>query len=150
MSTWLKGIGRAVLMALTWAVLWAPFGVAAGMLLDPTGTMDEPWPALGAYPGFLCGVVFSIVLALAARHRRLAELSCSQAAIWGTVSGLVVIAPLFTGLLGTPNTEHALWQWRYAILGAVVLLSSISAFGSVLIARMVDKRALRSGTTNRA
>ena len=147
MSSWLKGIGRAVLMALAWAVLWAPFGVLAGMLLDPTGTMDEPWPALGAYPGFLCGVVFSIVLAVC--HRRLAELSLSQAVAWGTASSLFVIAPLFTGLLGTPNTEHALWQWRYAILGAVILLSSISAVGSVLVAGMVNKRHLSDGTANR-
>jgi hypothetical protein len=148
MSTWLKGMGRAVLMALAWALLWAPFGVLTGVLLDPTGTMDEPWPALGAYPGFLCGVVFSIVLA--ARHRRLAELSFSQAVVWGTVTSLLVIAPLFTGLLGTPNTEHTLWQWRYAILGAVILLSSISAVGSVLVAGMHNKRRLSDGTANRA
>jgi MFS family permease len=149
MNTWLKGIGRTLLIALTWAVLWAPFGVLAGLILDPTDTMEEPWPALGAYPGFLCAVVFSIVLAFAARRRRLAELSLSQVAVWGTISALLVIAPLFTGLLGTPNTEHAIWQWRYVILGTIVLLSAISAVGTVLVARMTNKRAL-SGTANRA
>jgi MFS family permease len=130
--------------------LWAPFGVLAGVILDPTGTMDEPWPALGAYPGFLCGIAFSIVLALVARRRGLAELPLSQVAVWGTISGLLVIAPLFTGLLGTPNTEHALWQWRFVILGAVILLSSISAVGSVLVARMINKKPLSGGTADRA
>jgi hypothetical protein len=40
-----------------------------------------------------------------------------------------------TGLLGTVNTEHPFWQWRFMIVGAVILLSSISAVGTVLLAR---------------
>jgi uncharacterized membrane protein YagU involved in acid resistance len=150
MSAWVKAAGRAMLLALTWAVLWAPFGVLAGLILDPTDTMEEPWPALGAYPGFLCGVVFSIVLAFVARSRNVAELSLSQVAVWGTISGLLFVAPFFTGLLGTPNTEHALWQWRYVVLGAVILLSSISAVGTVLVARMTHKRSSSATTANRA
>jgi hypothetical protein len=107
--------------------------------------MDEPWPALGAYPGFLCGVVFCAVLGIAARHRELAAWSLSRVTAWGTVSGLLVMAPIFTGLLGTPNTEHALWQWRFIILAAVILLSSISAVGSAWVARMAKRRAMRHG-----
>jgi hypothetical protein len=113
------------------------------MIMDPDGSMDEPWIALGAYPGFLCGIVFSTALGIIiSRQRRLAEFSLSRVGAWGAVSGLLVMAPLFTDLLGTPNAEHALWQARYMIAGAVVLLSSISAIGSVLLARMSNKRAL--------
>jgi hypothetical protein len=142
MATWLRHIRRAFLLALTWAVLWAPLGVLAGMIMDPDGTMDEPWPALGAYPGFLCGLVFCAVLGVIDRQRRLAELSLARVGVWGAVSGLLVMTPLFTGLLGTPNTEHALWHARYIILGAVILLSSVSAIGSVALARMAKKREL--------
>jgi hypothetical protein len=110
------------------------------MIMDPDGSMDEPWPALGAYPGFLCGIVFSAVLWIVARHRRRADLSLVQVGAWGAVSGLLVMAPLFTGLLGTPNTEHALWHARYIILVAVILLSSVSAIGSVVLARAVSGR----------
>lgn len=141
MTTWLRHTGRAFWMALSWAVLWAPLGVLLGMIMDPDGSMDEPWIGLGAYPGFLCGIVFSAVLGIIDRHRSLAELSLSRVDAWGAVSGLLVMAPLFTGLLGTPNTEHALWQARYMIVVAVILLSSISAIGSVALARAV------SGTT---
>jgi hypothetical protein len=135
MRMWLRNIRRAFLMALTWAALWAPLGVLLGMIMDPDGSMDEPWIALGASPGFLCGLVFCAVLGVISRQRRLAELSVAQVGTWGAVSGLLVMAPLFTGLLGTPNTEHALWQARYVIAGAVIVLSSISAIGSVLLAR---------------
>jgi hypothetical protein len=141
MTTWLRHIRRAFLLALTWAVLWAPLGVLVGIVMDPDGSMEEPWPALGAYPGFLCGIVFSAVLGIIDRRRRLAELSLARVGTWGAVSGLLVMAPLFTGLLGTPNTEHALWQVRFMILVAVILLSSVSAIGSVVLARVVSHRA---------
>jgi hypothetical protein len=141
MSTWRRHIRRAFLMALTWAVSWAPLGVLLGMIMDPDGSMDEPWIALGAYPGFLCGLVFSAMLGIIGRQRRLAEFSLSRVGAWGAVSGLLVMAPVFTGLLGTPNTEHALWQARYMIVVAVILLSSLSAIGSLLLARAVSRQS---------
>jgi hypothetical protein len=145
MSAWLGHIGRAISVGLTWAVLWAPLGVLVGMTFDPNDTMDEPWLALGAYPGFLCGVVFCAVLGIAARHRALATWPLSRVAAWGAASSLLVMAPIFTGLLGTPNTDHAFWRWRFSIFAAVVLLSSISAVGSVLVMRWHDSlRAKRS------
>jgi hypothetical protein len=129
------------LLAVTWAVLWAPFGVLTGYIMDPSDTLDEPWPALGAYPGFLCGLVFAVVLAIAGRQRRLGELSPSRAGSWGALSGLLVMAPIFSGFLGTPNTDHPLWQIRFVILTAVILLSSISAVASVVVARAASGRA---------
>jgi MFS family permease len=142
MITWLGRIRRALFIALTWAVVWAPLGVLIGMIVDPDGSMDEPWVAVGAYPGFLCGVVFSAVVGITDRRRRFRELSLSRAGAWGAVSGLLVIALPFIGFLGTPNTEHAFWRWRVMIIVAVTLLSSISAVGSVLLARMAKKREL--------
>ncbi len=62
-------------MGLTWAVVWAPVGPLIGMIVDPDGSKDEPWAAVGAYPGFLCGVVFSMVLWIAEGRRRFDELS---------------------------------------------------------------------------
>lgn len=148
MSTWLGRIRRAVLMALTWAVVWAPLGVLIGMIVDPDGSMDEPWVAAGAYPGLLCGVVFSAVLGITDGRRRFDELSLSRVAAWGAVSGLLVIVLPFTGVLGTPNTEHPFWRWRVIIIVAVTLLSSISAVGSVLLARMAKKRELGDGSAD--
>jgi hypothetical protein len=144
--TWLRHGRRAFFTALTWGVLWAPLGVITGIISDPNDSMDEPWIALGAYPGFLCGLVFCAVLAIADGRRRLDELSASRAAAWGALAGLLVMALPMTGLLGTPNTEHPFWQWRFMIVAAVVLLSSVSAVGSVLLVRTANKRGLRDGS----
>jgi peptidoglycan/LPS O-acetylase OafA/YrhL len=140
MSAWLH-VRRGILLALTWAVLWAPLGVLTGIIMDPNDTMDEPWPALGAYPGFLCAVVLAVLLAIMDRHRRLAEWSPLRAGALGALAGVLMMAPIFSGLLGTPNTEHPLFQGRFVILGAVILLSTVSAVGSVLVARTTSRRA---------
>ena len=90
MKTWLEPIRRVVLMAIIWAVVWAPLGVLLGMIVDPDGSMDEPWVAVGAYPGFLSAVVFCAVLPLTDRRRRLDEVSPGRAIVWGALSGLIV------------------------------------------------------------
>ena len=126
-------------MALTWAVIWAPFGPLLGMILDPDGTMDEPWILAGALPGFFCGLLFSMVLGVAERRRGLHELSLARVAIWGAAAGLFLMVVNLTAL-GTPNTEHLFWRGRYIIIGGVTLLSAASAAGSLLLARMAKKR----------
>ena len=132
-------------MALTWAVIWAPFGPVLGLILDPDGTMDEPWIAVGALPGFFCGLVFSVVLAVAERRRGLEELSLARVAAWGAAGGLALMV-LNTAALGTPNTEHLFWRARYIIIGGVTLLSAASATGSLLLARMAKRREPSSST----
>jgi hypothetical protein len=140
MRNWLARIRGAVLMALTWAVIWAPFGPLAGMILDPDGRMDEPWVLVGAGPGFLCGLIFSTVLAITERHRSIQELSPARVAVWGAAGGFLLMMLLNTSLLGTPNTEHLFWRARWIITAGVTLLSAASAAGSLLLARMAKKR----------
>ena|SRR5688572_20191179 len=139
MRKWLARIRGAVLMALTWAVIWAPFGPLLGMIVDPDGTMDEPWILVGAAPGFICGLIFSVVLAITERRRSVHELSLARVATWGAAGGLFLVV-LNSGLLGTPNTEHLFWRARYIIMGGVTVLSAASAVGTLLLARMAKKR----------
>ena len=68
MTKWLKRIRAALVMGLIWAVVWLPAGLLLGMVLDPDGSMDEPWVLVGTLPGFLAGVMFSVVLGIAARR----------------------------------------------------------------------------------
>lgn len=131
---WLRRIGGAVLMGLVWAVVWAPVAVLIGtMIVDPDNSMDEMWFVVGAYPGFLCGALFSVVLGIAGGHRRFDELSVSRVAAWGAMSGLLVGVLPF--VLGTPSTELPLWRLAAAVIGSVTLMSAVSAVGSVLLFR---------------
>ena len=133
MKHWMKRIRAAVAMGLLWAVVWAVVAVAIGLIIDPDGSMDEMWPAIGAYPGFLGGVVFSAVLAIAARRRGLHELSMSRVAAWGAAAGLLVGAIPF--LIGDASGEIPLWMLALVVVGSIAALSAASAAGSLAIAR---------------
>lgn len=139
MRKWLARIRGAVLMAVTWAVVWAPFGPLAGLIVDADGTMDEPWLLVGALPGFLCGLLFSVVLGITERRRAFHELSLARVAAWGAAGGLFLMV-LSATALGTPDTGHLFWRARFLIIGGVTLLSAASAAGSLLLARMAKKR----------
>ena len=124
-----KLLKRSALLALSWALAWAPVAVLVGVpIIDPDNSMDEMWPAIGAYPGFLCGLLFSILLGIAERPNRVAEVSLRRAALWGAVSGVVVSA--IPGLVAEPRGLLSV-----SIIGGITLMSVLSAAASVLIAR---------------
>lgn len=148
MKKWLRRIRGAVGMGLTWALVWAPVAVLIGLFVDPDGSMDEMWPAIGAYPGFLGGVVFSIVLAIAARRRRLEDLSLPRVAAWGAAAGLLVGVLPFT--IGESTTERPLWLLATVVIGTITLLSAASAAGSLALARRAQKRALSAAFADAA
>ena len=137
-GSWPRRVRAAVLMGLTWAAAWAPVGVLIGMIVDPDGSMDEPWLAIGAYPGFLCGAVFSVVLGIAARRRRLDDLSLSRMGAWGAVAGMLVGS--FPFAVGEPTSELPVWLLGGVVVGSITLLSAASASGSLALARMAEDR----------
>ena len=140
MKKLLRRVRGAVVMGLTWAVVWAPVGVLIGMIVDPDGSMDEMWVAIGAYPGFLGGVAFATVLGIAGRHRRFDELSLPRFAAWGAVAGLLVGTLPFA--LGDATTRIPLWLLAGTVIGSITLLSALSAAGSLALARRAQKREL--------
>ena len=144
MNLGFRRIFVVILVALAWAVVWSPVGVLTGIIVDPGGSMDEMWVAIGAYPGFLCGAVFAAVVGIAEGRRRLNEIVLSRVAAWGAVSGLVVGVIPF--VLGTVNSALPLWLWSIVTVGAVTILSSASAVGTASIARMAKKRALHGAS----
>ncbi|MBB6072294.1 hypothetical protein HNQ61_003956 [Longimicrobium terrae] len=138
MNRWLRRIRGALGMGLTWALVWGPVAVLIGMAVDPDGSMDEMWVAIGAYPGFLGGVVFSAVLAIAARRRGLDDLPLSRVAIWGAAAGLLVGTLPF--LIGEPTSDRPVWVLAAIVISSITLLSAASAAGSLALARMADRR----------
>src|SRR5687768_7196443 len=126
-------------MGLTWALIWVPVGLLIGMIGDPDGTMDEPWLLVGTYPGFLSGVIFSVVLGIAARRRRLDELSVAKVGGWGAVAGLIIGSlPFVLGDQG-PNVERV-WLLPVVVISSITLLSAASAAGSLVLAKKSEDR----------
>lgn len=135
---WLTRIRGTVGMGLAWAVVWAPGAVLVGLILDPDGSMDEMWPAIGAYPGFLCAVVFSALLGIAYGRRGLGELPLSRAAAWGAAAGVLVGVLPFT--IGESTSKLPVWQLAALVIGSFTLLSAASAAGSAMVARYAARR----------
>lgn len=142
MNKWLRGIRHAVLMGLVWAVVWAPIAVLVGLtIIDPDNSQDEMWVLVGAYPGFLCAVIFSAVLAIAERGRRLDELPLPRVGSWGALAGVLVGVFPFT--VGTATSAVPFWQLALAVIGSFTLMSAVSAVASAWVARTLKKRELR-------
>jgi hypothetical protein len=137
MKKWLRRIRGAVLMGLTWAVVWVPVALLISMIVDPDGSMDEPWILVGAYPGFLSAVVFSMVIWIAERRRRFDQLSLTRVGAWGAVAGLLVGMVPFVA--GSNSTNLPTWLLMLAIIGPITLLSALSAGGSLALSRRAEK-----------
>ena len=125
------------MLGVLWALAWAPIGVLIGLVVDADGSMDEPWPLVGAYPGFLGGVIFAVVLGIVGRRHRIDELSMPKVAGWGAAAGLMVaLIPL---VLGTPAPGLPRWL-PVLVVVAITLMSALSAAGSLALARRAQRR----------
>lgn len=115
MKDWVKTIRGAFLMGLAWAIAWAPVAIIIGVtIIDPDNSMDEMWVVVGAYPGFLCGVLF---YAMADPRRRLTSVSLSRAAALGAVAGLIVGAlPYFVAT----STQVGITALVVIIIGSAI------------------------------
>ncbi len=151
---WLKRVRGAIGMGLTWAAGWAVAGVLIGVtsLLTPGlpwnaffRFYDAPLPSL-AMPGFIGGVIFSVVLGIAANRRSLDELSVPRFAAWGALSGLLLSAiPDLLVLAGTATrseTAAGVGTLTAIIALPLVTLCAVSAAGSLLLARRARRRDL--------
>ncbi len=154
MNKWLTRIRGAVGTGLTWAAAWAVFGVLIGVtskLLPGLPwdaffeVFDAPLPAL-AIPGFFGGALFSMVLGIAGRRRRFDELSLPRFAAWGAVGGVLLtmlpFALVAVGLASTEGSDRSALQVIATISGPFILLSAVSASGSLVLARRAKDREL--------
>lgn len=138
MPSWLRRSRAAVFTGLTWAIAWAPVGILAALVVDPTNRMDEPWLLIFAIPGFIGGMLFSAVLANRARGRSLLDLSPRRVGLWGAVAGLATGAVPF--LIGEPAGSIPLPRLAATVMSTVGGLSAISAAGSLVLAQRAARR----------
>ena len=158
MNKWLRRVRGAVGMGLVWAAGWAVAGLLIGVssVLLPGlpwdsffKVFDAPLPAM-AIPGFFAGVFFSIVLGIAGRRRKFSELSVPRFAALGAAGGVLLIlfpfALVALGLASGEGSDVGAWQIIGAIGGPFILLSALSAAGSLMLARRAENRALREAS----
>ncbi len=139
MTHWLRRIRGALGMGVIWAVVWGVVAVLIGLVVDPDGSMDEMWVAIGGLPGLLGGIAFSVVLGMAARRRHLDELSMPRVARWGAAAGLLV--GMLPFLIGDVTSESPLWLLA-VVVGTITSLGVLSAAGSLALARVAERRSL--------
>ena len=136
MSQWRRRLRGAAGMGLIWAAGGAALGgvfelidnVFPGAL--PFISRLDMWPQTLAIPGFLGGVLFATLLGIVGGRHRFDELSLPRFVAWGAVAG-VVLGGLAMAI-GAP----------IAFVGITTLLSAAGAGGSLVIARIAEKREL--------
>ncbi|TAH38428.1 MAG: hypothetical protein EYC70_03330 [Planctomycetota bacterium] len=134
MKVWLRLILGAVATGLIWAAAWAAAGALIGFV-DRGGFLDARWlgPPIGLHPGFVGGVVFSVVLGIAARPRRFDELSLPTVLACGGMVGLLLGVLPF--VINPPPGDSPLWLVAAVVIGCMTLMSAVSAAGSLALAR---------------
>lgn len=142
MMRWLRRVRGALLMGVTWALLWAPIGPIIGFIVDRDGRMDEPWILVGALPGFFAGIVFSILLGIVGRRHRFEDFSLRRFATWGGAAGLVM--GVFPFLAGDLNPALPAW-FPAVVIGSITALASASASASLVLARKAERASLPAG-----
>ncbi|MGE0440182.1 MAG: hypothetical protein AB7S39_06790 [Gemmatimonadales bacterium] len=138
MRDWLRRLRGALGMGLSWALVW---GVVGGGIMeafvDPDGRILDMWPQTLAIPGFIGGVVFSVLLGVAERRRRFDELSLARFASLGAATGLL-IGGLALGL--GAGASLPFWLRLAAIAAPIVVLSTGSAASVLALARLAGRR----------
>lgn len=147
MKKWLIHIRSAFVTGLAWATgctLVGMLGVVVFYALFPNAPdIFDIWIPVFAYPGFLGGVIFSVLLRVLEGGRRVNKLPLSRVAAWGAVAGLLVGVLPF--ILGTPNARYPLWLLVVAIMAYTTLLCTASAVGSALLPRYAAQRKSAAG-----
>lgn len=140
----LAAAGRSLAVGVAWAAAWGPAAVLIGIgVIDPDNSMDEMWVAVGAYPGFISGVIFWLLSSATVRSRKLEALALPRAGLLGAIAALPI--GLIPFAIGDRTSAIPLWQLLGGWMGFVVLMSALSAVVTVLAARaLVERRPQRA------
>lgn len=134
-------------MGVTWAIAWgiAGLGIGIASVLTPWvpwdrffAVFDAPLPAL-ALPGFIAGMLFSIVIAVVARRSRIEDLTLRRFMAWGALGGVLVtgvpLALVLLGLASTDGSTRSLAEAMAVVIGPFITLAALSAGVTLRIAQ---------------
>lgn len=131
MKKLLRRIRGAIGMGITWAIAW---GLVGGVmeLIDREGALVDIWPIVLALPGFVGGVIFSLVFAIAEGRRRFEELSLPRFGALGAAVGVLLGALAVAA--GAADGAPLLMRGALVVL-PVTLLAAGSASATLALAR---------------
>ena len=125
MTQFVRRLRGALGIGLAWGVLWAALGAALAIIIgvvDPDQIGPGEGPARVALilglVGFLSGLGFAGLLALAERRSTLHDLSLGRVALWGLLGGVAI--PLLMGTDGSMG-------WLTGPMGAILATASVAA-----------------------
>ena len=127
MARWRRRIRGAVGMGLTWALAWFAAGVAMAVFVIGLEHVEEPFPIVFGFLGFLAGAAFSVLLGLVEGRRRFDEMSLPRFAGWGAAGGLLLAT--FMGIttgFGTDLPTLAIVFWMTVLTTLVMSVLAIS------------------------
>ena len=131
MRTFLRRVRGAIGMGFIWAVAWSAVGQLPRFVLGYTP--DAPFPLIFGVIGFLGGVIFSAVLALAEGRRGFDQMSLRRFAGWGAVGGLI-LSGVWTRIASLGLGDVLM------IVPTFALACAACASGSLALARRVTGR----------
>ena len=133
MKKWMSGVRGGLLMIGLWVVGWG-LGFGGIMeLVDPDGKIQDVWPTLLAIPGFIGGVLFSLLLVFGERGRRFHEIPLVRFALFGAFTGLVL------GLLTIPAEVGDVSPGAAGMTGIGTALGLVAGVGSWIFCRLVTR-----------
>jgi hypothetical protein len=136
MRKWMRRIRGAIGMGVTWAAAWAAVGFVPRWVLGIES--DLPFSILFGGLGFIAGVTFAGLLALAEGRRRFDQMSLPRFAGWGAAGGLLLSALFVRG------ASYG-WGQIAGISSLFALASAGCAAGSLVLARRATSRELPGG-----
>ena len=143
MGRWVRRVRASITLGLIWGVAWGMGAVliaAASTLVGaPDDLFDAPAAAM-AMPGFVGGVIFSVILGVLGRRHRFSELSVRRFAAWGALGGLLLaLVPLALVTVGLATPNVSIWRFTAVLVPPLTLLCSASAAGSLMLARRLER-----------
>jgi len=136
MRNWVRRVRGAIGIGLTWGAGWSVVGMIPRWVLGINA--DAPFPLIFGVLGFFAGVLFSAVLALTERSRRLEEMSIPRFAALGATGGLLLSA--FFAKAASLDLGDVL-----LVAPAFALASAVCAAGSIALAKRPASTQLHAG-----
>jgi hypothetical protein len=133
MQKWLRRIGGAIGMGITWAAAWGVAGMVPRWLFG--FNTDVPFPLVFGVLGFIAGITFSGLLLLFERRRALDRMTFPRFASWGALSGFLLSA-VFARAASLGAADVLVIAPTFAIACAVC------ASGSLALAKRAERREL--------